>query len=120
MRANLVPFALASLSLVAGRPVNSQLGRREVPQEHSHNQILATVRTSLNTNNPAKIQDPVFGLLGNAVSFDGNCTRTTTELTRPHQAAKQGAGGITDTDCLQQATADQAFTNAKAADDTTG
>ena len=38
----------------------------------------------------------VFGLLGNA-------------------AAAAGQGSITDTDCLQQATADQAFTNAKAA-----
>lgn len=40
----------------------------------------------------------VFGLLGNA-------------------AAAEGAGKITNLDCLQQATADQAFTNAKAAND---
>ncbi|KAF8908899.1 hypothetical protein CPB84DRAFT_1843261 [Gymnopilus junonius] len=75
--------------------------RREVPQEHSHNQFLATVRNSLNLNNPDNILDPVFGLLGNA-------------------AAAQGAGKITDLDCLQQATADQAFTNAKAANDVNG
>jgi len=75
--------------------------RREVPQEHSHNQFLATVRTSLNLNNPDNIVDPVFGLLGN-------------------EAAAQGAGKVTDLDCLQQATADQAFTNAKAANDVNG
>jgi len=75
--------------------------RREVPQEHSHNQFLATVRASLNTNNPAGIQDPVFGLLGDA-------------------AAAGGAGKISNVDCLQQATADQAFTNAKAAKDVNG
>jgi hypothetical protein len=36
--------------------------------EHSHNKILADVRTSLNLNNPNAIQDPVFGLLGNAAA----------------------------------------------------
>lgn len=70
--------------------------RKEVPQEHSHEQFITTVRTFLDMNNPAQIVDPVFGLLGNA-------------------AAAAGQGSITDTDCLQQATADQAFTNAKAA-----
>ena len=74
---------------------------REVPQEHSHNTFLDSVRTSLATNNPANIQDPVFGLLGNA-------------------AAAGGQGSISDTDCLHQATADQAFTNAKAAGDVKG
>ncbi|KZT42639.1 hypothetical protein SISSUDRAFT_1069316 [Sistotremastrum suecicum HHB10207 ss-3] len=68
--------------------------KREVPQEHSHEQFLTTVRTSLNLNNPDEIQDPVFGLLGDAAGSD--------------------------TDCLQQATADQAFTNAKAAGDVNG
>ncbi|TFK40576.1 hypothetical protein BDQ12DRAFT_770049 [Crucibulum laeve] len=75
--------------------------RREVPQEHSHEQFLTTVRTSLNLNNPNAIQDPVFALLGNA-------------------AAIKGAGKITDATCLQLATADQAFTNAKAAGDVAG
>ncbi|PIL22398.1 hypothetical protein GSI_15086 [Ganoderma sinense ZZ0214-1] len=75
--------------------------RREVPQEHSHEPILTEVRTSLNLNNPDKIVDPVFALLGNA-------------------AAAAGAGDITNLDCLQQAVADQAFTNAKAAGDTDG
>jgi hypothetical protein len=74
---------------------------REVPQEHSHNRFLDGVRVNLALNNPAKISDPVFGLLGNA-------------------AAAKGAGSITNTDCLHQATADQAFTNAKAAGNVTG
>lgn len=77
------------------------LRAREVPQEHSHNTFLDTVRTSLATNNPANIQDPVFGLLGAA-------------------AASAGQGSISDVNCLQQATADQAFTNAKAAGDVAG
>ncbi|KAK4687273.1 hypothetical protein P7C73_g2829, partial [Tremellales sp. Uapishka_1] len=69
--------------------------------EHSHNQFLATVRASLATNNPSNIEDPVFGLLGSA-------------------AAAAGQGLITNVDCLQMATADQAFTNAKAANDVAG
>jgi len=75
--------------------------RREVPQEHSHEPFLTSVRTSLALNNPDQISDPVFGLLGNA-------------------AAAGGAGKIADATCLQQATADQAFTNAKAAGDVQG
>jgi len=75
--------------------------RREVPQEHSHEPFLTSVRASLALNNPDGIVDPVFGLLGNA-------------------AAAQGAGKISDPTCLQQATADQAFTNAKAAGDVQG
>jgi hypothetical protein len=59
------------------------------------------VRASLALNNPNQISDPVFGLLGNA-------------------AAAAGQGKITSTDCLQQATADQAFTNAKAKGDVAG
>jgi len=75
---------------------------REVPQEHSHNKFLASVRTSLALNNPNDITDPVFGLLGNA-------------------AAIAGIGKLTTgPDCLHQETADQAFTNAKAAGDVTG
>lgn len=78
-----------------------RLRGREVPQEHSHNRFLDGVRVNLNLNNPDKIVDPVFGLLGNA-------------------AAAAGAGSITNLDCLHQATADQAFTNAKAAGNVTG
>ncbi|KAJ4303696.1 hypothetical protein N0V90_002597 [Kalmusia sp. IMI 367209] len=72
--------------------------KREVPQEHSHRNVNLVVTESLNLNNPDNIQDPVFGLLGAA-------------------AAANGAGNIADADCLQQATADQAFTNAKEAGD---
>ncbi|KAJ7702172.1 hypothetical protein B0H16DRAFT_1440507 [Mycena metata] len=75
--------------------------RREVPLEHSHQAILTSVTTRLSKNNPDGIVDPVFGLLGNA-------------------AAAAGLGQITDVNCLQQATADQAFTNAKAAGDVQG
>jgi len=88
-------FALASTCFAL------PLDKRRVPQEHSHEQFLTTVRASLNLNNPDQIVDPVFGLLGNA-------------------AASQGQGKITDTDCLQTATADRAFTNAKAAGDVNG
>ncbi|KAG8987227.1 hypothetical protein FRB94_002072, partial [Tulasnella sp. JGI-2019a] len=90
--------AFLSSTTVLGAPI---LHRREVPQEHSHEQFLTSVRASLAKNNPDGISDPVFGLLGNA-------------------AAAAGQGKITNTDCLHQATADQAFTNAKAAGDVTG
>jgi hypothetical protein len=103
-----ITILLASLGLASAIPVTRSgyrparmLRGREVPQEHSHEQFLTTVRASLNLNNPANIEDPVFGLLGDA-------------------AAAGGQGSITNTDCLQQATADQAFTNAKAAGDVTG
>ncbi|KAH8725546.1 hypothetical protein GQ44DRAFT_652792 [Phaeosphaeriaceae sp. PMI808] len=92
-------FALALIGAVAARP--TMLKKREVPQEHSHRNILNEVTTQLFKNNPDDIQDPVFGLLGAA-------------------AAIEGAGNIADADCLQQATADQAFTNAKAAGDIAG
>jgi hypothetical protein len=79
----------------------AMLRGREVPQEHSHDRFLDGVRVNLALNNPNKIEDPVFGLLGDA-------------------AAAAGAGSITNLDCLHQATADQAFTNAKAAGNVTG
>jgi hypothetical protein len=79
----------------------AMLRGREVPQEHSHNRFLDGVRANLNLNNPAKIVDPVFGLLGD-------------------EAAAAGAGSIGNLECLHQATADQAFTNAKAAGNVTG
>ncbi|KAI0259818.1 hypothetical protein BC834DRAFT_973962 [Gloeopeniophorella convolvens] len=93
------PVIVALLSL--SHSASSLPIRREVPQEHSHESILTAVGTSLNLNNPSKIVDAVFGLLGNA-------------------AASQGLGLLKDPDCLQQATADQAFTNAKAAGDVDG
>ncbi|KAK6828056.1 hypothetical protein PG987_011397 [Apiospora arundinis] len=81
--------------------LNRHLSRREVPQEHSHENILNVVATSLKLDNPDNIQDPVFSLLGN-------------------KAAAEGAGNVKDLDCLQQRIADQAFTNAKAANDVDG
>ena len=92
---------LLSVGLSTASPFAHQSHKREVPQEHSHNHFLDLVRTSLNLNNPKGITDPVFGLLGNA-------------------AAAGGAGQVTDLDCLQQETADQAFTNAKGAGDLVG
>ncbi|KAL2443768.1 hypothetical protein ABEF95_012048 [Exophiala dermatitidis] len=80
---------------------NPHLNRREVPQEHSHEKFLTTVNQFLKVDNPDEITDAVFGLLGNA-------------------AASAGQGKISNTDCLQQATADRAFTNAKAAGDVDG
>ncbi|KAL8904616.1 MAG: hypothetical protein Q9171_006991 [Xanthocarpia ochracea] len=99
-------FAFSALSHAApahtfSRSPLRKIHSREVPQEHSHNTFLASVRASLALDNPDNIQDPVFGLLGNA-------------------AAAAGQGSITDTDCLHQATADQAFSNAKAAGDVDG
>lgn len=97
-------YEIAALALTLGFSTASPVHQhkaREVPQEHSHNVFLDLVRTSLQINNPLKIQDPVFGLLGDA-------------------AAKAGAGDVTDLACLQQQTADTAFTNAKAAGDLGG
>ena len=60
-------FVLLSLfSFAAARPI-----RREVPQEHSHEAILRKVRDSLNLNNPDKIVDPVFSLLGDTAAAAG-------------------------------------------------
>ncbi|KAM0165774.1 hypothetical protein ACHAQE_002107 [Botrytis cinerea] len=114
MKYETATLLIAALGLVSSAPVaepkntfnlptipKRMLRGREVPQEHSHNRFLDGVRVNLNINNPNKIQDPVFGLLGNA-------------------AALKGAGTIANPDCLHQATADQAFTNAKAANNVTG
>ncbi|KAH9926146.1 uncharacterized protein B0H18DRAFT_1211160 [Fomitopsis serialis] len=89
-------IALALVATVWALPF-----KREVPQEHSHAIVLESVAAMLDLNNPQGIQDPVFALLGNA-------------------AAAAGAGSVTNLDCLQQDVADQAFTNAKAAGNTTG
>jgi hypothetical protein len=98
---NEIAAVLLVVGLSTASPFAHQSHKREVPQEHSHNHFLDLVRTSLNLNNPKQIADPVFGLLGNA-------------------AAAGGAGQVTNLDCLQQETADQAFTNAKQAGDLVG
>ncbi|EHK50159.1 hypothetical protein TRIATDRAFT_132795 [Trichoderma atroviride IMI 206040] len=77
---------------------SSNIFRREVPQEHSHDVFLSITNEALAKSNPKGITDAVFGLLGNA-------------------AAAGGAGSVTNLDCLKQETADQAFTNGKAAGD---
>lgn len=92
---------LLAFSVITQAAPIINLSRREVPQEHSHNTFLDSVTKSLRVNNPDNIGDAVFGLLGNA-------------------AAAAGQGSITNTDCLHQATADQAFSNAKTAGDVTG
>jgi hypothetical protein len=66
------------LTLVSARALTPQkarrsatthrtLGKREVPQEHSHEKFLTLTGAALNLDNPDQIADPVFGLLGNAV-----------------------------------------------------
>ncbi|KAK2053831.1 hypothetical protein LY76DRAFT_523795 [Colletotrichum caudatum] len=77
------------------------LAAAEVPQEHSHEKYLRAVNALLKQDNPLNIQDAVFGLLGNA-------------------AAADGAGDVKNLDCLHQATADSAFSTAKAAGDVDG
>lgn len=84
-----------------GRHVSRSIKKRQVPQEHSHDFVLTITGEMLRLNNPKEIQDPVFGLLGDA-------------------AAKQGAGSVTNLACLKQETADQAFTNAKEIGDLRG
>ncbi|KAG8796703.1 hypothetical protein FRC12_005797 [Ceratobasidium sp. 428] len=74
------------------------LRRREVPQEHSHEPIILLCDRALKVNNPEGILDAIFGLLDS----DG---------------ASIGRGTITDSECVQAATADRAFTNAKALND---
>lgn len=93
--------ALAGLAAAREISLYNAVVKREVPQEHSHQAIVATTQTNLQLDNPLKIQDAVFALLGNA-------------------AAAKGAPNVQNLDCLQQIVADQAFTNAKAAGDVDG
>lgn len=67
-------LALTGFAVARPVPGNSQLRRREVPQENSHKQFLTKVAESLNLDNPDNIQDPVFGLLGNEVGL--LCTKS--------------------------------------------
>jgi len=61
---------LLAFGLAAAAPLQV-LNAREVPQEHSQEQFLTTVRTFLNMNNPDNIIDSVFGLLGNDAASKG-------------------------------------------------
>jgi hypothetical protein len=95
---------LALMGAVSARDVNVhslRLGKREVPQEKSHQNILDIVDPILKEDNPLEIVDVVFALLGNA-------------------AAAEGAPNVDNLDCLQQIIADQVFTTAKANNDIDG
>lgn len=94
-----------------------------VRSEHSHEKILTAVGTSLNLNNPDGIVDPVFALLGNAAAAAGLGSTTVRPFVWPILPTVSDSLVLyasQDPDCLQQATADQAFTNAKAAGDVDG
>jgi hypothetical protein len=93
--------ALVLMAIGAATASPIAIMKREVPQEHSHRNIILQVNKALNIDNPGGFGDPIFGLLG-------------------AKAAADGAGNLADPDCLQQAIADQAFTNAKAANDVDG
>ncbi|OLL25730.1 hypothetical protein NEOLI_003066 [Neolecta irregularis DAH-3] len=97
---SLIVFSLVPLAF--GRPL---LRKRELPQEHSHEKYLRVTQTCLQQDNPLKIVDPVFGLIGN-------------------NAAAAGAGLLEKTpeklNCLQMIIADQAFTNCQKIKDIEG
>ncbi|KAG5642670.1 hypothetical protein DXG03_002354 [Asterophora parasitica] len=79
--------------------------------KHSHEQFLISVRKSLSLSNPDNIVDPVFGLLGNAAATTGAGKIAYYDVVNGFMNPRQ------DPTCLQQATADQAFTNAKVVGD---
>lgn len=66
-------LALSLATAVLGRPdVNTfSFTKREVPQEHAHRNVNLKVSAALNLNNPDKIQDPIFGLLGAKAGAEG-------------------------------------------------
>ena len=60
----LIAFFGLSFAAPAPKRIPARMLRgREVPQEHSHEKFLTSVRTSLNLDNPEGIKDVVFGLL---------------------------------------------------------
>lgn len=105
MKFSTTTASAALLGLAAASPHavhrRSNIHKRQVPQEHSHDFVLTITNEFLQLDNPKGIVDAVFGMLGNA-------------------AAAEGAGDVTNLDCLKQETADQAFTNAKAEADLRG
>ena len=68
-------YSRSAALLLVSYLVSSTFGlpvlKREVPQEHSHEKYLTSVRKLLALNNPDGIVDPVFGLLGNAAATNG-------------------------------------------------
>ncbi|ELU43940.1 hypothetical protein AG1IA_02031 [Rhizoctonia solani AG-1 IA] len=97
---SLTILALYLVSNSAALPIRRAIQIRE--EEHSHERILRAANVALKLNNPDNIQDAVFGLLGKAAAAAGELS------------------ALQDLDCLQTATADRAFTNAKAAGDVAG
>jgi len=63
-------LALTLIGAAAARPT-ALLKKREVPQEHSHRNIINVVNDLLFLDNPDDIQDAIFGLLGAAAAADG-------------------------------------------------
>lgn len=63
-------LALTIIGAVAARPT-AMLRKREVPQEHSHENIVIATNNLLFQNNPDDIQDAIFGLLGAAAAANG-------------------------------------------------
>ena len=61
-------IALALIGAAVARPAGI---KREVPQEHAHENIVRAVNTLLQLDNPDNIQDAVFGLLGAAAAIKG-------------------------------------------------
>lgn len=76
-------IALALVGAAAAHPT-AFMSKREVPQEHAHENILRAVDTLLQKNNPDNIKGSVFALLG-------------------AKAAAEGAGNIKDTGKLSRA-----------------
>ncbi len=101
MKYQIAMTALAGVASARELSLYGKMTKREVPQEHSHQAIVAATQVQLQLNNPLEIQDAVFALLGN-------------------KAAAEGAPNVQNLDCLQQIVADQAFSNAKAAADVDG
>jgi hypothetical protein len=62
-------IALALIGAAVARPAGMK--KREVPQEHAHENIVRAVNTLLQLDNPDNIQDAVFGLLGAAAAIKG-------------------------------------------------
>ncbi|CBY02317.1 hypothetical protein IAQ61_006902 [Plenodomus lingam] len=110
-------LALALIGAIAAHPA-PRATKREVPQEHSHENILRAVNEVLQQDNPDEIQDAVFGLLGAAAAAEGAGNIADAGKCLYRRCADDQS--LISTDCLQQATADQAFTNAKAAGDVDG
>lgn len=63
-------FVIALIGAVAAHPA-PRATRREVPQEHAHENILRAVNNILMQDNPDEIADAVFGLLGAEAAANG-------------------------------------------------